>query len=210
MLSTSVPQTANGDVRIPFRRNGRLVELTFEHAFAVAHYLWSKGRFEQAAQVFDVLSVIPGRGPKASIFLAHCRVMLADYAGCSGLLHRELDDEQFATTASTLHEAFVMWKCGFYVEAKQGLRAVVEEQTMLPSVPLILAELLGKVGNWTRPPQLLTLAVRRDRPNGAVAQIAKRMLPDVKRRAEEQVRRRTKRATGTGRVMSHNGRDRQA
>jgi hypothetical protein len=210
MPSTSAPRTVNWDVRIPFRRHGRIVELTFEQAFAVAHYLWSNGRFEQAAQRFDVLSVVPGRGPKASIFLAHFRAMMSDYAGCSGLLHRVLDDEQFATTASALHEAFVMWKCGFYVEANEGLRAVVAKQTELPSVPLILAELLGKVGNWPRPPQLLTLALRRDRPNGAVAQIAKRLLPDVERRAEEQVRRRTNRATVRGRVTSRNDRDRQA
>ena len=210
MHSTLVPQTVNSDLRIPFRRNGKIVQLTFEHAFSVGHYLWSKGRFEQAAQVFEVLSAVTGRGPKASIFLAHCRVMLSDYAGCSGVLHRVLADDQFATTASTLHEAFVMWKCGFYAEARDGLRTVVEEQTDLPSVPLILAELLGKVGNWTRPLHLLNLALRRDRPNGAVAQIAKRILPDVKRRAEQQVRRHTMRAAVAGRAIPRNTQDPKA
>src|SRR5262249_52427348 len=84
-----------------------------------------------------------------------------------------LPDETYGNAASQLHEGFVLWSCTVYPEVKRLLSVVAAEQQTLPVPCLLLADLLMSVGNEKRALQFLRDAIRRDRPDGAIARIAR-------------------------------------
>lgn len=164
-------------VSFAVQRGDRRIRLTYQQVFVAAHKLWLAERYSEAADVFKQLSVVLDRGPRAHILLAHCKVMIGDYAGCSSTLAEALEAPQFGNAAAELHSAFVMWKCTLYVDVKAELENVIAEHPELPTPCLLLAELLMQSGNRKHPPRLLKQAIARDRPDGAIASIARSELP---------------------------------
>jgi hypothetical protein len=164
-------------VKFDIQRRGDRVRLSYQQVFAVGHKLWLSGRYPEAATVFQQLAAISDRGPRAHILLAHCKAMAGDYSGCSRTLAEGLDSDVYGNAASDLHSAFVMWKCTLYVDVKEELAHVISEHVELPTPCLLLADLLMTSGNRQHPPRLLKQAIQRDRPDGAIAAIARRELP---------------------------------
>jgi thioredoxin-like negative regulator of GroEL len=167
------------------RADGR-VQLTYQQVFAAGHKLWLNGKYPEATEVFRQLVAVRDRGPRAHILLAHCKAMTGDYSGCSRILAEALESDHYGNAASDLHIAFVMWKCTLFVDAKDELQKVVTAQTDLPTPCLLLADLLMTSGNCEKPPRLLKQAISRDRPDGAIATIARRELTIALKMAETQ------------------------
>ena len=169
--------TQAAPVTYTIQRDGRPVRVTFQQVFSAAHRLWLQERYPEAAEILKILTEAKNQGPLAHILLAHCKAMAGDYAGCNGTLAEALDSEQFGNAASDLHNAFVMWKCTLYVDVKEELAKVIAEHPELPTPCLLLADLLMQSGNRKHPPRLLKQAIERDRPDGAIAFVARRELP---------------------------------
>jgi hypothetical protein len=182
MLQTQTIKGKPVPVRFAVTHAGHTVNCTYQQVFASGYQQWLEKDYAEAAKTFEALTAIRDRGPRAHIMLSHCLAMLGDYSGCCGTLSRILPSETFDKTASDLHDAFVMWKCAFFVEAKKALENVVSTQRVLPTPCLILAELLLAAGNDVKSIRLLQVAMKRDRPDGAIATIAREKLNVVKSR----------------------------
>jgi hypothetical protein len=170
-------------VSFSVQRGSRRAELTYQQLFATGHRFWLASRWAEAERVFEHLSTVSDRGPRAHILLAHCKVMLGDYAGCSSLLAAALPTEDYGSAASDLHDTFVLWKVSFFSEVKHGLERVIAEHPELPTPCLILGDLLMRTGNRQQPPRLFQQAIDRDRSDGAIAAIAQVQLPAARKGA---------------------------
>lgn len=165
------------------QRGSRRVRLTYQQLFAAGYKRWLISRYEEAVGIFEPLRTVSDRGPRAHILLAHCRAMLGDYSRCSSTLAEGLSAESYGNAAADLHDIFVLWKCALYQDVKQGLERFVAEYPELPTPCLILGEFLMQAGNRHKPPLLLKQAIERDRPDGAIAAIARMRLADAVRSA---------------------------
>ena len=150
-------------------RNGKKTKFTYPELFAAAHRIWLKGDYVTAKEIFKQLQSDHSRGPRAHIFLAHCLVMEGDYAGCSSVLHRALPKEDFGDAASRLHDTFVLWKVGLYVDVKQSLKSLALDYANVPTFSLMLADLLHSTGSDSLSEKYLRRAIQHDRPEGGVA-----------------------------------------
>lgn len=168
------------------KHNGHVVRMTYQEVFAEGHRLWLAHNYPQARTVFSHLAGITNRGPQSHILWAHCCAMMEDYSDCSRVLAEGLPSSQYGDAAIDLHDTFVMWKCGMWLDVKNGLERIVAEHQELPTPCLILGEFLMQVGNTIRPPELLEQARDRDTPNGAVAMIASEKLVEAQRLASQQ------------------------
>jgi thioredoxin-like negative regulator of GroEL len=160
-------------------RNGQRVKLSFAQLFAAGHRVWIKGDYQTAKQIFRQLADVSDRIPRAHIFLAHCLVMEGDYAGCSAVLHRALPKEQYANAASRLHDTFVLWKVGLFVDAKEGLKSLAMDFSELPTFSLMLADLLYQAGSESLSEKFLRRAIQLDRAGGGVSLSANSMLKSI-------------------------------
>ncbi len=149
-------------------RNGRRERLSYQIVFGLAHRMWQRSNYAAAEKVFGELSAFSDRGPRAAIFLAHCHSMRGDYAACSMVLHNALPRDVYSDTAARLHDAFVFWKVGLYLDVKQLLKSLALEHVELPSLSLILAELLLNSGAKRQSAHFLRQAIRHDLPTGAI------------------------------------------
>lgn len=176
MIAANANLTRPSPVTFTVLRRGHHVQFTYEQVFIAGYKLWIARRYQEAAGVFEHLHGIRDRGPRADILLAHCKAMLGDYAGSSSTLMNAMPSNEYGDAASGLHDIFVMWKCGFFHDVKQGLEQIVANHPELPTPCLILADFLIQVGNSQQPPVLLRQAIERDHSNGAVAKIARSKL----------------------------------
>jgi tetratricopeptide (TPR) repeat protein len=174
----SINNTSNGK-RFPVRQNGRKQELTYVQLFCVGHRKWHRRQFEMAKAIFEQLCTVKDRGPRAEIFLAHCHAMLGDFAQCSAILHRALPEYKYGNAAARLHDAFVFWNVGLFVDVKNAMKALAREYEELPSLSLILAELLHCTGARRLSARYLRHAMEHDRKNGAVSQAAEFELKEI-------------------------------
>ena len=187
MPGRSTPQPAPASFVI--ERQGHRSQFTYQQVFAIGHQLWLGRKYAQAERVFKTLSGQSDRGPRAHILLARCQAMQGNLAECCGTLSRAMPPARYGTAASDLHDTFVMWKLQLYQEVKSGLETIIAEHPELPTPCLILGDFLMQVGNSVQPPQLLQQAIDRDRPNGAIARIARKELPAALERAAAQAAR---------------------
>lgn len=167
--------------QIPDSDLSRFARRRYEQIFVDGYNLWRKDRYEDALKNFQALVPIWTRGPAAHVLLAHCQAMLGNYGACTSTLSGVFSNSLDQSAAVELHEAFVMWKCGLYVDAKADLEKVVKEHAKLPSPCLLLADLLLRSGNLRKPIRLLKLAIERDRINGTIAEIARQKLSYIQR-----------------------------
>lgn len=171
--TSQVEENSGRNGLFPVRRNGRLEWLSYEQLFAAGHRLWLKGQYSTAATVFEELAAAKDHGPRAAIFLAHCHAMLGDFGRCSASLNRALPRETFRDAAARLHDLFVFWKVGLLVEVRTDLIRLSEDFPELPSISLLLGDLLFMNGAVNRSRRFLQQAIHCDEPNGAVAEAAR-------------------------------------
>lgn len=183
MVALNSASARPAPVTFAVQSNGHRSRLTYQQLFAAGHRLWLARRYAGAAKVFERLAGVSDRGPRAHILLAHCQAMLGDYSGCSSTLSQALSTAQYGNAAADLHDIFVMWKCAFYQDVKQEFEKFVAARPELPTPCLIFAEFLMYVGDYQHPADLLRQAIERDRPDGAIAMIAKSELPVVLERS---------------------------
>lgn len=169
-------ESMNTSRRFTVNRNGRMEKLTFEQLFATGHRLWMRKDYETARSVFTELMQASDRGPRAAIFLAHCHAMLGDYGSCSATLNRALPKDEYGDVATRLHDAFVFWKVGLFVDVRKELSTMTERWPSLPSLSLILGDLFLMTGAMRRSKQFLLQAIRNDRQAGGVALAAESSL----------------------------------
>lgn len=186
-------------VSFTVQRGDSQIKLTYQQLFAAGHKLWLAAKYEEAVKIFEHLTTVLDRGPRAHILLAHCRAMLGDYSRCSSTLAAGLSTETYGNAASDLHDIFVLWKCALYQDVKEGLERVVVEHPDLPTPCLMLGDFLMHAGNRQKPPLLLQQAIERDRPDGAIAAIARRRLSDAIESVSAERARQSDRAKHVGR-----------
>jgi thioredoxin-like negative regulator of GroEL len=160
--------------------------LPYQKVFAIGYHLWRKQKYPDALLIFEKISRVTDRGPRAHILLAHCLAMQGDFAECSSVLSGALPRSHYGDAAADLHCAFVSWKCTAYQDARASLEKVAREHPELPSICLILADFLQAMGNRVKPVDWLKTAIARDRNQGAVGMIARKQLPVALRAASRQ------------------------
>lgn len=161
-------------VEIDLLVNGESRTFTFEDAFSFGCSLLKKGMPEQAAFVFEKLQQFSDRGPRAGIMRAFCESARKNFVECNEALTETLPDDA-GDLANMLHEAFVYYHVVSRKEALQQLANLANEHHELPTLCLLLGELLESE-NPALAVRCWKLAVRRDRPGGAVAQVARKRI----------------------------------
>jgi hypothetical protein len=188
-MSDPVSPPANGNdqtqqpapAKITLKIDGQDRPFTYEQAYVLGCSLLENGKPADATKVFHRLEEFTDRGPRAFIMGAFCAAASHDFGDCSAQLTQafEGDDLQIA---SAVHEAFISINVGIRKEGMQSLARLVEEHKTLPTLCLILGDLLAKSHDLPLARRCWSLAIHRDRPGGAVATAAMRQL---KRHGEE-------------------------
>jgi hypothetical protein len=155
--------------------NGQLHTLSYEHAFALGCTLLSKGQPEQASKVFERLEPFTDRGPRAFIMRAFCEAAAGHFDQCSAALCRAFPGDSL-DVAETLHSVFVFYHVASRKEAIHDLVELVNEHHELPTLCLLLGDMLAAADNASLACKCWKLAVRRDRAEGAVASVARKRL----------------------------------
>lgn len=164
---------------ITYRVNsgGRQLVMSYQELFRVGYRLLLARNYSEAIRVFNLLLTATDRGPRARILLAFCQAQLREYTACSQTLNQAFESDS-GNLEARLHEAFVYWACGLQMDAREELERVTEDHPDLPTISLLLGDLLAQAGNRTAPPRLWRLAAQNDRQDGAVGMIARRELKD--------------------------------
>jgi hypothetical protein len=176
MIARASNQSQPAPISFSIRQGSEIVQLTYEQLFAAGYKLWLARKYEHAATIFERLTAASDRGPRAHIFLAHCRAMLEDYGGCCAALNEALGEERYGMAATDLHDAFVYWRVGLWSDVKQTLGKIVSDHPDLPTPCLLLASLASRSGNRRLVARYLQMAVKRDRSGGAIGQVARSLL----------------------------------
>lgn len=151
------------------------------HAYAMAHTLFRTKRYEAAAKLLKAVASKGNEGPRISILLACCKAGMKDYAGCNDLLHKLFDTEN-EPVAESLQAAFIFDSVGMQGDAIRELLKVADEHPELPTVCLLLGDLMAAIGNTNKAAKCWRLAAKRDQDRGFVAQAAKKSLAEILKR----------------------------
>jgi hypothetical protein len=169
------PPRANPAIhRFKLQVDGQTRELTYQDAFVHAYHLAREGMLDRAERIFDALSAVTDRGPRARIMLARCHAQRLDFQGSKSTL-----DETFSTNpdlAAKLHDAFVLERFGMKKDAANGLAPIANEHRELPTVCFLLGNLLAEDRKFEKARQCWKLTAKRERPDGAVGLLARRAL----------------------------------
>ncbi|MEX0641111.1 MAG: hypothetical protein WD468_00340 [Pirellulales bacterium] len=157
--------------------NGQTHELTYEDAFVHGYNLTREGNLVRAEKIFGALCGVSDRGPRARIMLARCHAQRLDFQKSRSTL-----EETFVANprlAAGLHEAFVFERFGMRKDAEQELVPIANDHRELPTICLLLGDLFAGDRKLDKAQQCWKLAVRRDRPDGAIGLLARRALGRV-------------------------------
>ncbi|HUE72802.1 MAG TPA: hypothetical protein VMP01_18090 [Pirellulaceae bacterium] len=172
-----------------FRIGNKAYEMNYQQAFSYGHRLLKKQHFETAALIFNKLSSVAGRGPRAHIMLAICLAGCSNYQGSREVLDSVFRGEE-AILAAELQDVIVMARMGFSRDALQDLVKLVNNHKELPSLCLWLGDLLEASQQMDKARQCWRLAVDRDGPKGAVATAARKQLRQRKAKPRRKLRQR--------------------
>lgn len=170
-----VQAAAKSPASFRFVINEKEYDMTFVRAFTYAHRLLKKKNYEVAGAIFEKLTAATDRGPRALIMLAICRAGMSDYKGAHDVLDRAFPGED-SVMAAELQDIVVMSRMGFKKDAMQDLVRLVNEHKELPTLCLWLGDMLEAKQELAKARQCWQLAIKRDRPKGAIAQAAKKQL----------------------------------
>jgi hypothetical protein len=102
---------------------------------------------------------------------AFCEAALLHFDECRKPLAQVFDEDRLEVDAA-LHAAFVSYHVGIRQDALKTMAELVDKRRDLPTVCLLLGNMLGSAGQMEMAKKCWSLAVQRDRPGGAVAQIS--------------------------------------
>jgi hypothetical protein len=169
------PVAAQDRAEIEFRLGERDYRLVYEQAFMFAYALLEQGKIEVAARIFERLESFQGRGPRAFIMQAFCEAAALHFDECSKPLVKVFDGEN-KPLAADLHNAFISYHVGIRDEALNAMIDLVNKHRELPTLCLLLGDMLRSTGQLKMARTCWQLAIQRDGPNGAVAAVASRHL----------------------------------
>jgi hypothetical protein len=158
-----------------FRIGGKPYAMSYPQAFAYGHRLLKVRQVEVAAAIFEKLTHVTDRGPRANIMFAICLAGLGNYKESHDALDRAFAGEECALAAQ-LQDIVVMARMGFKRDAMKELVALVNTHQELPTLCLWLGDMLETNLKLDQALQCWQLAIRRDRPGGAVALAATKQL----------------------------------
>lgn len=149
--------------------------LTYEKAFAFGCSLLEQGRLADAAALFERLEEFADRGPRAFIMQAFCEAAALHFDDCSKPLNTAFEGAN-QETANSLHNAFVSYHVGIREDAIKSMIELVNEHRDLPTLCLLLGDMLAAASQIPMARNCWSMAVKRDRQNGAVAGVARSRL----------------------------------
>jgi hypothetical protein len=147
---------------------GKTCRRTYEQAFTLGCALLEKGHVEDAAKLFERLEEFTDRGPRAFIMQAFCEAAALHFEESSKQLS-DLFSAEHPEIAKTLQDAFVSYHVGIRQDALRGMTELVNAHADLPTLCLLLGNMLHAAGRVPLARKCWSLAIHRDRPNGAVA-----------------------------------------
>ncbi len=100
------PQADQNPKTYTFEFGNKKLTLDFPRAFAIGDALFEAGQLAAAKSVFEVLSKVSERGPRAKIMLAQCEAALQHFAACSEILDTTFTGED-KPIAEELQTTFV-------------------------------------------------------------------------------------------------------
>jgi hypothetical protein len=160
---------------LQIRLQGKVRKVPYEQVFALACSLLEQRQFEDAAKLFQKLEQFRDRGPRASIMRAFCEAAALHFDTCSKPLATAFEGDKSAIV-SDLHNAFISFHVGIRQDALQVMAELVNRRRDLPTLCLLLGYMLHAGGESAMAEKCWSMAVRRDRPGGAVAYVASRHL----------------------------------
>lgn len=174
-VSTQDPNQPTSEAPAPatieLRIGGELRQLAYEQAFVAACSLLDHGQVDAASTIFERLEAFRDRGPRAFIMHAFCESAAKHYDNCKAVLDEAFKDGPEGV-ANRLQDAFVSYHVGIKAEGRQAMAELVDEQQHLPTLCLIMGNILQSSGDLTLARRCWNLAIERDRPQGAVAAAA--------------------------------------
>jgi tetratricopeptide (TPR) repeat protein len=156
---------------------GKRCRRTYEQAFALGCALLEKGHIDDAAKLFERLEEFPDRGPRAFIMQAFCEAAAMRFEESSKQLTDVFSGEH-QEIAKVLQNAFVSFHVGIRQDALETMTELVNTHRDLPTLCLLLGNMLRAADRLALARKCWSLAIHRDRPGGAVAAAAMRRLRD--------------------------------
>jgi hypothetical protein len=178
MIDTSLSDTGPlgpEPVTIPIRWAGKNRNVSYEQAFVLACTLLERREVESAARLFERLEKHTDRGPRAAIMHAFCEAAALHFDSCSKPLISVFDSAK-GSIAGDLHNAFVSFHVGIRQDALGAMAELVNKHRDLPTLCLLLGEMFHVGGETAVARKCWSMAIKRDRPNGAVALAAEHKL----------------------------------
>jgi tetratricopeptide (TPR) repeat protein len=166
---------ANDQKMIRLQSGDKALLITAEQAYTMAHALLRTRRYEAAVKLLEAVASTGQANPRVNILLACCKAGMKDYTGCNELLHKVLDTDN-ETVAESLQAAFIFDRVGMKKDAIRELLQVADDHPELPTVCLLLGDLMAAIGNEKNAAKCWRLAAKRDQERGFVAQAAKNSL----------------------------------
>jgi len=167
---------------LQIRLQGKVRKVSYEQAFALACSLLEQHRFDDAAHLFEKLEQFTDRGPRAFIMRAFCEAAALHFDTCSKPLATAFEGQN-NSIASDLHNAFISFHVGIRQDALRAMAELVNQHRELPTLCLLLGYMLHAGGESAMADKCWSLAIRRDRPGGAVAVVATRHLQHTRKSA---------------------------
>lgn len=150
--------------------DGERKRLSFEQAFQLGCVLMNAGNRSDAAKLFACMEEFKDRGPRAFIMQAFCEAAAMRFENCGEALEEGFPGEK--EIATKLQNAFVSYHVGIRQEGVNALIELANEHTDLPTVCLLLGNMLETMDQAKMAAKCWSLAVERDRAGGAVATVA--------------------------------------
>jgi hypothetical protein len=174
-VTTQGPYVEKRRPHIEFRLGEKDYRLVYEQAFVFAYALFEQGHIEIAARLFERLESVEDRGPPAFIMQAFCEAAALHFDECSKPLVRAFDGEN-KSLAVDLHNAFISYHVGIREEALNTMIELVNKHRELPTLCLLLGDMLWAGGKLEMAQKCWQLAIQRDSSSGSVAAVAARHL----------------------------------
>jgi hypothetical protein len=172
-IDTQLELPAPAEIAITI--NGQTRRVAYEQAFALGCSLLKAGQAANAAKLFERLEEFIDRGPRAFIMQAFCEAAALHFDDCNRPLNEAFKGQQ-NNIVSALHNAFISYHVGIRQDALNAMIGLVNEHRDLPTLCLLLGDMMEEANHLPMAKKCWSLAVHRDRPGGAVATVAMNQL----------------------------------
>lgn len=165
------PSTEPAPAQIELTIGDQKQKLSYRAAFALACGLLQNDRVDDASKVFGKLEEFTDRGPRAFIMHAFCESAAKRYDASKERLDAAFSGEN-AQIAAEINDAFVIYHISSRKEGMSMIAELVHKHENLPTLCVLLGNVLQSRGDLSLAKRCWSMAVHRDRPHGAVGGVA--------------------------------------